>query len=216
LKTGASLANQGADYSSVAGASPVSFTGKGSASGFEILNRINYRNTSLIASYTFVRSLFTNINGKLIPSFWDSKHLLTITGTRELKRNWCFGFKWRFVGGLPYTPYDLKLSANIQAWNSIGQPYLDFTELNSKRLKSFHQLDIRIDKNYFFNNLALMIYIDIQNVYNFKNRGQDYIIRDQYPDGTYKTVNMGSEYILKSVANELGTVLPTIGIMAKF
>jgi len=41
LITGASLANQGADYSSVAGAAPVTFTGKGRATGIEVLNRVN-------------------------------------------------------------------------------------------------------------------------------------------------------------------------------
>ncbi len=35
-------------------------------------------------------------------------------------------------------------------------------------------------------------------------------------DGSYKTTNNGTEYVLKSVPNESGTVLPTIGIMVKF
>jgi hypothetical protein len=90
--TRASLANQGASYSSVAGAAPVSFNGKGEALGFEILNRINLNKFTLLASYTFVRSLFTDLNGTYIPSSWDSKHLLTITGTKQLKNNWRIGF----------------------------------------------------------------------------------------------------------------------------
>lgn len=216
LITGASLANQGAEYSSVAGASPVTFAGKGHAIGFELLNRMNYKNFTLIASYTFVRSLFTDINETLIPSSWDSKHLLTITGSKDFKSNWRLGFKWRFVGGLPYTPYDLGSSANIQAWNASGQAYLDYTKLNSMRFKPFHQLDLRVDKNYFFNRWALMLYLDIQNVYNFKNSGRDFIIREKNPDGSYETTNNGTEYVLRSVPNESGTILPSIGIMIKF
>ena len=216
LTTGASLANQGAEYSSVAGASPAVFTGKGHAAGFEILNRVNYKKFTLLASYTFVRSLFTNMKGKLIPSSWDNRNLLTITGSQEFKRNWQFGFKWRFVGGLPYTPYDLKLSANVKAWDAQGKPYLNYTELNSLRFKSFNQLDIRVDKYYFFKKWALMLYLDIQNILNFKNKGQDYIIREKNPDGSYKTVNDGKEYVLKSVPNDSGTILPTVGIMVKF
>lgn len=215
LITGASLANQGAGYD-IAGASSVEFTGKGRAVGFEILNRWNLNSFKLLASYTFVRSLFTDITGDYIPSSWDSKHLLTITGTKEFKSNWRVGFKWRYVGGLPYTPYDLELSSIVQAWDANGQAYLDYSELNSLRFKSFHQLDIRVDKNYFFNKWSLMCYIDIQNAYNFQNTGQDYIIREKNEDGTYKVVNGGTSYVLKSVSNKSGTLLPSIGIMIKF
>lgn len=215
LITGASLANQGADYSSVAGAAPVVFTGTGHAVGFELLNRINIDKFSLLASYTYVRSLFTDIKGELVPSSWDSKHLLTITGSRELTGNWRFGFKWRYVGGLPYTPYDLETSSNIQAWNAIGQAYQDYSLLNTQRYNAFHQLDIRIDKNFFFNKWSLMLYMDIQNAYNFKNSGQDFIIRDKGPDGSFLTANNDTEYVLKSISNVSGTVLPTVGIMVK-
>jgi hypothetical protein len=60
-----------------------------------------------------------------------------------------------------------------------------------------------------------MVYIDIQNLYNFKFKGQDYIVREKNPDGTYETINNGKDYVLKSVANTSGTVLPTLGIMVK-
>jgi len=216
LVTGASLANQGADYSSVAGAAPLTFVGTGEAYGFEILNRVNHKGFTLLASYTFVRSSFTDINDKLIPSSWDSKHLLTLTGSQELKKNWRIGFKWRYVGGLPYTPYDLATSANIQAWNASGQPYNDFSQLNAERFDAFHQLDLRIDKNFFYKKWSLMLYLDIQNAYNFKNTGKDYIVREKNADGTFKTVNNDTEYVLSSILNESGTLLPTVGIMIKF
>lgn len=216
LITGASLANEGADYSSIAGASPVTFTGKGRAVGFEILNRYKYDDFALLASYTFVRSLFTDIHGEYIPSAWDSKHLFTITGTKDMKRHWRIGMKWRYVGGFPSTPYDIETSANIKAWNARGQAYKDYSKLNMLRLGSFHQLDIRIDKNYFFDKWALMLYLDIQNIYNFQYYGQDFIIRKKNPDGSYMTSGDGMEYILESASVPSGTVLPTIGIMAKF
>ena len=199
----------------MAGASPISSTGSGRAIGFEILNRMNFKAFTLLASYTFVRSSFTDINDKLIPSSWDSKHLLTITGSKEFKRNWRAGFKWRFVGGLPYTPYDLETSKKVDAWDAIGQPYQDFDQLNSLRFEPFHQLDLRIDKNFFFRKWSLMLYVDIQNAYNFKNKSQDYIVREKNSDGSYITINNGSEYVLNAISNESGTLLPTIGIMVK-
>ncbi len=214
LTTGASLANSGADYSSVAGAVPVQSTGRGRATGVEVLSRINKPGFNLIASYTYVRSLFTDVAGTEIPSSWDSKHLLTLTGTKNLKKNWTAGFKWRFVGGLPYTPYDLEKSANVEAWNANGGPYYDFDQLNAKRFDPFHQLDVRVDKRYFFNKWSLMFYLDIQNVYNFQSKGQDYIIREKDGDGNYMVED--GNYVLSSIENYSGTVLPTIGIMVEF
>ncbi|MFA5419859.1 MAG: TonB-dependent receptor, partial [Bacteroidales bacterium] len=182
LNTGASVANTGAEYSSVAGAIPVKSIGKGQAYGFELLNRIKYNKFIFIGSFTYVRSLFTDITGDYIPSSWDSRYLFTVSGTKDFKRNWSFGAKWRFVGGLPYTPYDLQTSANVQAWNAKGGPYLNYEQLNADRANAFQQLDVRVDKKYFYNKWTLMIYLDIQNLYNFQNEGKPYIIREQNAD----------------------------------
>lgn len=214
--TGSSIANSGAGYSSISGAVPVISTGTGRAVGFEILNRIKLQKFNLIASYTFVRSEFTNIDEELIPSSWDSKHLLTITGSKDFKNNWRAGFKWRFVGGLPYTPYDLDYSAIIPAWDANGQPYLDYSQLNAERFKSFHQLDLRVDKNFFFDKWTLMIYFDVQNAYNFKTDAQPYVIRKKNDDGTFMTTDNGTKYVLEEIPAISGTVLPTLGLMVKF
>lgn len=214
--TGASLANSGAQYSSVAGATAATFTGNGRAKGIEFLTRINLPKFTMIAAYTYVRSEFTDINGSYIPSSWDSKHIFTLTGTKDLKNNWRIGLKWRFVGGLPYTQYDLENSAKVNVWNASGGPILDFDQLNTNRFESFNQLDVRVDKYLFFDKWTLMLYFDVQNLLNFQNTVQDYIVREQNEDGSYKTINNGSEYVLDSVENTSGTILPTLGIIVKF
>ncbi|MFA7116545.1 MAG: TonB-dependent receptor [Bacteroidales bacterium] len=214
INTGASLANEGADYA-IYGASPVSYTGKGETFGFEILNRWNTDKFSMLASYTFVRSLFTDINENYIASSWDSKHLLTITSSYDLNNNWKIGAKWRFVGGLPYTPYDLEKSSYVRIWDSKGGAYLDYSRLNTNRFDAFHQLDIRIDKHFFFDKWTLMLYLDIQNAYNSKSQTQNTIVRDKNTDGSYKKINNGDNYILTSYPNTYGTILPTIGLMIK-
>lgn len=214
LTTGSSLANQEV-YSSVYGAAIVDFMGDGEASGFEILNRWNYDTFSLLASYTFVRSLFTNLSGKYVASAWDSKHLFTLTASKSLKKDWRIGLKWRYVGGLPYTPYDMEKSSQIDVWNINGGAYLNYDLLNENRLKAFHQLDIRIDKNYYFNKWTLMLYFDVQNAYNSQYKSRDYVIRAKNEDGFYKTQNNGNNYILETYPNTSGTVLPTLGIIIK-
>ncbi len=214
LENGVSLANQGANYD-IAGLTTVQSSGKGKAIGIEVLSRANFKTFSAIASYTFVRSIFEDISGKDIPSSWDSKHLLTVTASKEFGKDWKIGLKWRFVGGLPYTPYDLEKSKSIIAWSASSRAYYDFSKLNTLRLKPFHQLDLRIDKNFYLRKIALMVYVDIQNAYNKKYVGQEYIVRQKDESGNFLTSDNGKSYILQSVENESGNVLPTIGIMIK-
>lgn len=211
-----SLANKGADFG-VIGNEEVISANKGRAYGFEVLNRTQLPSGfNLIVSYTFVRSEFEDKKDQLIPSSWDFRHIITLTANKSLKRNWIVGFKWRFDGGLPYTPYDLNKSSLITAWDAQGGPYLNFDDLNALRLNPYHQLDVRVDKKYFFDKWSLMFYLDIQNLYNFKAELQDNLIREKDANGNYQTVDGDSRYVLRGIPNTSGTVLPTIGIMVEF
>jgi len=61
-----------------------------------------------------------------------------------------------------------------------------------------------------------MLYLDIQNAYNFQAESNDIVIREKDEQGNYITTDNGSKYKLKSLENTSGTVLPTIGIMIEF
>lgn len=211
-----SLANLGADFG-VIGNEEVRSISTGRAYGMEFQSRIASANRfNLNLSYTWVRSEFDDKNENRIVSSWDSKHLLVFTGTKKLRRDWRVGARWRFVGGLPYTPYDMNRSTLIEAWNSNNGPFLDTDRWNSKRFDSFHQLDVRIDKAYYLNKLTAKFYIDIQNLYNFQNQDQDILVRAQDADGQYLTSDDGTRYVLERVENTSGTILPTIGIILEF
>ena len=212
-----SLASKGADYGTY-GDEEVTSTSSGQAYGMEIYFRDNIaRMINLIVSYTFVRSKFIDYNGNMIPSAWDNKHILNITASHAFKRNWNAGIKWRYVGGAPYTPYDLQRSSLKKAWDIRGRGYLDYARFNSLRLKSFHQLDIRIDKEYFFNKWSLNFYADIQNLYNFKANQPDNLLQERDATGIPITDPLdSSRYKLKRINNESGTVLPTLGIIVQF
>ena len=217
VKDSVSLASKGADYG-VYGDEAVTPVSKGNAYGFEVLGRLKkYKKLSAVATYTFVRSEFTDIHGVYLPSSWDNRHLLTITATRNLSKNWDFGMKWRYIGGAPYTPWDLNRSAIKAAWDAQGIGYLDYSKFNKSRLNAFHQLDIRVDKSWYYNKWSLMLYFDIQNAYNFKADQQNYLVRVEDASGNPVTdPNDSGRYLLKSIKATGGTVLPTIGIMVEF
>jgi len=209
-----SLANKGGDFG-VIGNEEVTSISTGRAYGIEFLTRVNnQKNLNGNISYTLVRSEFEDVRtGNYIPSTWDSRHLLTVFATYKMMKNWSVGGKWRFVGGLPYTPYDLEKSAYVSAWDASGGPYSDFSQFNAKRFKSFSQLDLRIDKAFYLRKLTAKFYLDIQNAYNFQAEQADIVVREKDATGNYIKTDNGTKYVLRSVKNTTGTVLPTIGII---
>jgi outer membrane receptor for ferrienterochelin and colicin len=211
-----SLANKGADYG-VIGDEEVTSTSKGRAYGAEFQARISSaKGYNLNLSYTLVRSEFQDGNNQYIVSAWDSKHILSMTGSAALKKGWQVGTRFRFVGGLPYTPWDMDRSSLISAWNLTGGPYLDYSKLNANRFGIFHQLDVRVDKAYYLKRMTLKFYLDIQNLYNFQAQSTDIVLRQTDASGNYLTANNDTRYVLRSVKNPSGTVLPTIGVQVEF
>jgi hypothetical protein len=211
------LSSKGADYG-IFGDEELLSISKGRAYGFEILGRLKeFKKINMVFSYTYVRSEFRGLDSKWIPSAWDNKHLLSLSATRKFVRNWDIGVKWRFVGGAPYTPYDLEKSSFKAAWDLQGQGYPDYSKFNTLRLKAFHQLDLRVDKEYFFSGWSLMLYVDIQNVYNFKADQPPLLLRESNENKEALTDPENPlKYSLKYIDNESGTVLPTIGVIIEF
>lgn len=218
VQDGVSLASKGADYG-IYGDEPLMSTSKGRAYGIELLYRDkNLKKWNILATLTLVRSEFTNAAGTYLPSSWDNKILFSATLSRSLKKNWDLGLKWRFVGGAPYTPYDLNKSSLVDAWDVRNQGYLDYSRFNSLRLGPYQQLDVRIDKDYYFKKWSLMLYLDIQNLYNYQSEQPDFLVNyDKNGQVIEYTDAFGNKrYQLRSIPSTLGTVLPTIGVMVEF
>ncbi|MDY0285890.1 MAG: TonB-dependent receptor [Bacteroidales bacterium] len=212
-----SLASKGADFGTF-GDEEVTSTSSGKAFGAEFFIRDkSFKNFNIILSYTYVRSLFTDEGNTYISSAWDNRHLLTAQVSRSLPGNWDVGMKYRFVGGPPYTPNDLELSSAILAWDARGRGYLDYDLFNSERLGAFNQLDLRVDKEWFFNQWSLNLYFDIQNILNQKSESPSILVRQLDENGVpVIDPEDPSRYLLKEVESETGTILPSLGIIVVF
>ncbi len=209
-----SLANLGGDFG-VIGNEPAISKSEGKSYGIEFLIQQKYfMGFYGLASVTLYRSLFENRDKVIIPSAWDNQIVIAITAGKKIGKTWEIGVKWRFSGGTPYTPYDVSRSSLISVWDISGRGLLDYSQLNSCRIKSFHQLDFRIDKKFFFKKINLNTYIDIQNAYSFKSEGQPYldVQRDEFGN---PTVNQNDlfRYNTTLLKNVSGTILPSIGIV---
>ena len=212
-----SLANLGADFGTI-GNAPVTSTGNGRSYGLEfLLQQKLYRGFYGLLSYTWVRSEFEDKDGIYVPSAWDNRHLVSVTGGKRFNKNWELGIRWLFTGGAPYTPYNVAQTVYRQNWDVRPYGIPDYELLNTARISAFHQLDIRLDKKYFFNRWSIDLYLDIQNAYNHITKFQDNI--DVQRDGNNTPLvdpNDPEYYQPKFIQNTYGQILPTIGVIFEF
>lgn len=208
------LSTKSADYG-VFGNEEVVSTSTGRAYGIELMGRIrDFKGLNMVFAYTFVRSEFKGTDESYIPTAWDNRHLISATATKNLGETWNIGFKWRYVGGAPYTPYDVEKSMNKEAWDVRGKAYLDYSQYNTERLKAFNQLDVRVDKQFYFRKWSLMLYADVQNILNFKADQQDILVPLTDSNGIPVTDPGNPDmYMPNYLPAESGTVLPTVGII---
>jgi hypothetical protein len=216
-KDSISLANLGGDFG-VIGNEAATSASDGQSYGIEFFAQQKLNSTFYgIISYIFFRSEFKDKEGKYRSSSWDNRHILNLTAGKKLKKNWEIGIKFRMLGGAPYTPYNISLSSKKEIWDITNQGIFDWDRLNEERFSLSHRLDIRIDKKWFLQKTSLEIYLDIQNVYNFKSEGQPYLNVKRDLQGKPLSNPMdASSYQTYLLTNEEGNVLPSIGLMFEF
>jgi hypothetical protein len=94
---------------------------------------------------------------------------------------------------------------------------LDFSRINGARLNPYHQLDIRLDKKYFYQKWTLNWYLDVQNAYNFQATQPPLILPVRDAQGNIAIDPKDpSRYQLRNLANPAGTILPTVGLIVEF
>ena len=217
LRDSLSLANLGGDYG-VIGNEPVVSTSDGKAYGIEFLIQQKlFKGFYGIIAYTWVKSQFEDKRGNNKPSAWDNGNIVSATFGKKIKRNWEIGLKWRYQGGTPYTPIDVQTSSQKTVWDINSRGLNDYSQLNEKRLRAFHQLDLRIDKKFFFKKWSLDIYYDLQNVYRAKSDQPSILILDRDADGNAQTdPSNPAAYKTKLIDNSSSTSLSTLGIIIEF
>lgn len=140
--------------------------GRGRIWGFEVLFRqaLTKRLFGWIA-YTFSRSERIDRPGANWRLFdFDQTHILTAIASYKLGAGWEIGGRFRYATGNPQTPVVGAVKDDI---TDSFVPL--FGPVNSFRLPNFAQLDVRIDKIWVFDNWALDLYLDIQNVTNTRS-----------------------------------------------
>ena len=221
IANGISLANQGQEFGAI-GNEAVASIGDGQTYGFEFfVQQKLVKNIFYVFSYTYVRSLFSGADGELIASAWDSQHLISTTFGWNFGKGWKLGLKYRFSGGLPYTPWDLAASQAVYVLTGNG--VLDFNSINSERLRAFNQVDFRLDKIINLKKVSFDFYIDIQNMLAFTQETPPFYAFQRNEDNTgFATTDGqplspdGSNGVPLLIPNESALITPTIGLIFEF
>ena len=210
------LACKGNDYGIFGNEALVS-SAQGRAYGVELLAKWHVPDKiNASASLTLYQSEYrNNKNSPYLPSAWDNRYILNMSCVWDLPRQWSLGAKLSLIGGSPYTPYDIEKSALVEAWNAQGRPYYDYGLYNTERLSSFAQLDLRIDKNYYFKQWRLGWYVSIQNVTGSKLKQQDAFLSTGIIENPSAPITE-QRYKLRTVKQETGSIIPSIGVTVEF
>jgi hypothetical protein len=216
VKDSLCLANIGSDFG-IVGNEEVKSISTGRSYGMEFLYQQKlYKGFYAILAYTFVNSEFKDKNNVYVPTAWDSKHIVSLTGGKRFKKGWELGLRWLYSGGSPYTPYS-SASGLKENWDINGQGVLDYSQLNTLRESSFHQLNLRVDKKIFLEKLTMNFYLDIQNAYGNKAILAPTMLVETDANGApIEDPNNSNRYKTKLIENASGIVQPTIGIIIEF
>jgi TonB family protein len=118
-------------------------------------------------AYTLSRSVRRDAPGEdTYPFQYDQTHILTVLASYKFGGGWEAGFRFRLVSGPLDTPVlgppalPSVYAADAAAYTPLqGEPF-------SRRLPLFHQLDLRVEKNWHVGAFDLTFYVDIWNAYN--------------------------------------------------
>ncbi len=117
------------------------------------------------AAYTLSRSERRDLDGRWRLFDQDQTHILTLAAGHDLGAGWELGARFRLVSGNPTTPvvdsvYDARSGVYVPVYGPV----------NSERDPMFHQLDVRVEKQFRIGTGSLAVYLDAQNVYNAENQ----------------------------------------------
>lgn len=156
----------------------------GRAMGIDFQVKYDYKDVYIQAGYS-LGSVRRNgiIDGtgieKNYPTNYDRRHNVNFLFSYQFgeKKSWDFSLRWNLGSGFPFTPtanfyadYSFADGLNQDLTSVNPNLGIKYGQLNSKRLPTYHRMDISIKKTYKFKNKTeIEINGGVINVYNRAN-----------------------------------------------
>jgi hypothetical protein len=206
----------GADYGTIGEEILVS-SAQGRSYGVEFLVKwLIPDKLTLISSATLFKSEYRSTSeSAYMPSAWDNRFIANISVVYNLPRYWSIGAKVSAIGGAPYTPYDIEQSSLKQVWDTAGRPVYDYSKYNQGRLEPFCQIDVRVDKNFYFRRWTLGIYLDVQNV-TCNTIPQPTVYLSTGEISNPEAAPQEQKYVMETLELISGSIVPSLGVTVEF
>ena len=115
------------------------------------------------ANLSFSRARYAGLDGVLRPGSFDYPVVANVTSTFRISPRWKASTKLSYLGGRPYTPLDLEVSAEQR------RAVYDLSRVSAERFPDYFRLDLRVDWTFRIGDRVATIFAGAQNVTNRRN-----------------------------------------------
>ncbi len=136
----------------------------GDSKGFDLHLKLALSKFYLWVSYSLLFASEDKLNDSIgnYPRYTDQRHTASFIANYKANGGWNFTLKAFFGSGFPYTPRTAVYTNGIWEW--------ELGSIHSAYLPAYKRVDIRLSKDFEFStNSKLNIFVDVSNVFNFKN-----------------------------------------------
>jgi hypothetical protein len=105
-----------------------------------------------------------SIGSAEVPTVYDQPHAVTLDVGWRLPQGWNLNVAWHAHTGWPTTPIVALHGAGAE-----GDGVLELGRLHSRRLPTYHRLDVRLARRWPLGRSALLLFLDVQNLYDREN-----------------------------------------------
>lgn len=137
--------------------------GRRFANGVELNASYSYWRVSQQSSYQPTGYIGPMTWQQWLRADYDIRHQVRVNFAWESPGRWRFASQFRYASGRPYTPYDVVASIRARTGR------MDVSSFDSATYPAYHRLDTRIDRTFAIRSTRLVLYAELDNVYNRDN-----------------------------------------------
>lgn len=160
-----SLANAGDTFNIRDILFPMVSAGRGRAEGVEVFaeRKAGSAPWSGQANLALSRVRHAGLDRVLRPGSFDYPVVANLVGGYRLSPRWDLAVRVAYLGGRPYTPFDLERSA------AQRRGVFDLSQVNARRAPDYFRIDLRLDRRLTIGGREVTFYGGVQNVTNRRN-----------------------------------------------
>ncbi|MBK8946196.1 MAG: TonB-dependent receptor [Ignavibacteriae bacterium] len=137
----------------------------GNSKGIDLYAILNYDFFYGWLSYGYMQANENKLNDNYgeYPRYTNQTHTISLVTNFAFGNNWNLSLKAYYGSGFPYTPKTAVKDEQTGIWDWKSG------EIHSADLPAYKRVDLRISKIFVFNKFRLNTFLDVSNVFNFKN-----------------------------------------------